>query len=234
LISRYLLLLISLCLLTIPVAASFYSKTPLYKHWKYAGIGLLATVAFFVLWDELFTRLGIWHFNDHYLTGLFVGSLPLEEVLLLICVPFVCMFSYFALNQLVEKDWLFPHQEVISSALIIILLVAGFYHKDKLYTGAAFLLLALFLAFQMLKLRPRYMGKFYTAFLLLLIPLLMAQSLLTGTFIDEPVIHYDDAQNLGIRLGTIPLEAIFFSMLLMVMPITIWEWLEEHFYYKRR
>jgi lycopene cyclase domain-containing protein len=221
-------------LLALPLVASFYPRTPLYKHWKYAGIGMLVTVAFFWVWDEVFTRLGIWQFNERYLSGFFVGSLPVEEVLFLVCIPFVCLFSYFALNQLVQKDWLFPHQEIISSVLIVVLLIAGFYHKQKLYTGAAFLLPALFLAFQMLKLRPRYMGKFYTAFLFLLVPLLCIESMLTGSFSEEPVVRYNDAQNLGIRLGTIPLEVIFFSMLLMVMPITIWESLEDHFYYKRR
>jgi len=231
---KYLYLLIDVLVLAVPLAASFYPKAPFYKHWKFAGTGLVVTAVFFLVWDELFTQLGVWSVNERYITGIHIGSLPLEEVLFFISIPYACMFTYFALNHLFEKDPLFPHQEVISSLLIVVLLIAGMYHKDKLYSGSTFLLLAGFLAFQMLKLRPRYMGKFYFAFALLLVPFLFIDGILTGSFIDEEIVRYNDTQTLGIRLGTIPLEDLFYGMLLMVMPIAIWEGLEDYFYYKRR
>lgn len=232
--SHYLYLLIDLGVIAIPLAASFYPKAPFYKQWKYAGIGLLITSIFFLLWDELFTQLGIWSFNERYITGVYIGSLPIEEVLFFLCIPYACLFTYFALNYLMERDRLFPHQELISSALIIVFLIAGLYHKDKLYTGTAFLLLAIFLAFQTLKLRPRYMGRFYFAFMVLLVPFFLVNGILTGMFTDEPVVRYNPDHHLGIRLGTIPLEDVFYGMLLMVMPIAIWEWLEDYYYYKQR
>lgn len=231
---KYLHLLIGLLVLSVPLAASFHPKTPFYKHWKRAGVGLLITVVFFAVWGELLAQFGVWSFNEHYCTGLHIGSLPFEEVLLFLSLPYAGMFTYYALNQISEKDRLFPHQEIISSVLIVALLIAGMYHKEKLYTGSVFLLLALFLAFQMLKLRPRYMGRFYSAFIVLLVPLLLINAILTGLFLDEEIVHYNGAQNLGIRLGTIPLEDIFYVMLLLVMPIAIWEWQEDYFYYKRR
>ena len=232
--SKYLYLLIDLLVIAVPLAASFYPKAPFYKKWKYAGPGILVTAIFFVVWDALFTQLGVWSFNPRYITGIYVGPLPLEEVLFFVCIPYACVFTYFALNQIFEKDRLFPHQEIISSLLVVVLLIAGMYHKDKLYTGSSFLLLAIFLAFQMLKLRPRYMGRFYFAFGVLLIPFLVVDGILTGSFIDEEIVRYNDAQNLGWRLGTIPVEDIFYAMLLMVMPITIWEWCEDFFYFRSK
>ncbi|MGC3947664.1 MAG: lycopene cyclase domain-containing protein [Chryseolinea sp.] len=231
---KYLSLLIDLVVLGVVVLVSFHPKFPFHKHWKKAGAGLFITAAFFILWIELFAQLGVWTFDDQYTLGIRVGWIPMEEVLFVFIAIYAGMFVYFALNQISEKDRLFPHQEVISSVLIVGLLIAGMYHKDKIYTGAAFLVLAVFLAFQMLKLRPRYMGKFYSTFALLFIPILIVDGIRSGAFTDSQIVQYDDSQNLSIRLGTIPLENICFALLLLVMPITIWEWLEDYLYYKRR
>lgn len=169
-ISKYLYLTIDLACFTFTFAASFYKKAPFYKQWKYFGISLAIIATLFIVWDEIFTQLGVWGFREQYITGLRIGSLPIEEILFFICIPYACVFTYFALQHLIEKDVLFPHQELITSALILMLLISGIYNIDKLYTAVTFLSLALFLAFQMLKLRPRYMGRFYVAYAALLVP----------------------------------------------------------------
>lgn len=232
--SKYLYLTIDLLSFTFPFVASFHKKAPFYKKWKFFGIALICTGVFFVLWDEVFTREGVWGFRDKYVTGIYLGSLPVEEVLFFICIPYASVFTYFALNNLIEKDFLFPHQELISSALIVILLITGIYNMEKWYTAATFILLALLLAFQTLKLRPRYMGRFYFAFAVLIIPFLIVNGILTGSFIDDEVVWYNDAHNTGIRIGTIPLEDFFYGLLLILMNIIIMEWLEKRDYYKNK
>ncbi len=215
-----------------PFLFSFYSKAPFYKKWKHAWIAILIPAAFFIIWDEAFTYMGIWGFNAQYLTGIYLGALPIEELLFFICIPYACLFSYFAINNLIESDYLFPHQELISSALIILLLIFGIYHIDKWYTGLTFTLLALALAFLLLKIRPRFMGRFYFAFAFLLIPFLLVNGILTGSFIDSQVVWYNDNENLGIRIATIPFEDIFYGMLLVLCNVSIFEWLEERGRYK--
>ncbi len=231
---KYLYLLIDLLAFLFPFLASFNKRAPFYKKWKYLGIALVVTSIVFIVWDEIYTRLGIWGFNDQYVSGMYIGNLPLEEILFFICIPYASVFTYFALNHLVEKDRLFPHQELISSVLIIVLLIAGVYHKDKMYTSVTFILLALLLAFQMLKLRPRYMGRFYFAFAVLLIPFTIVNGLLTGSFIHEEIVWYNDAHTLGIRIGTIPIEDFFYAMLMILMNIVIMEWLDDWYYYKKK
>lgn len=226
---RYLYLSINLLSVSVPLLASFYPKAPFYKKWKYAIPAILATAVVFVIWDEAFTQIGVWGFNERYLTGIKMGSLPLEEVLFFICIPYACLFTYFALNHLVEKDHLFPHQELISSGLIVLLLVLGMHSYEKLYTGVTLVALALLLAFSMLKLRPRYMGRFYFAFGVILIPFFIVNGILTGSFIEEEVVWYNNAENSGIRLGTIPVEDAFYGMLLILLNVMGFEWLQEKF-----
>jgi lycopene cyclase domain-containing protein len=177
--------------------------------------------------DVGFTAIGVWGFNEKYITGAHIFNLPIEEVLFFVCIPYACMFTYFAIIHLLEKDYLFPHQELISSALIIILLIAGMYHMDKAYTCITFLSTGGFMAFQMIILKPRYMGRFYLAFGMILIPFFIVNGILTGSFIEDQVVWYNNNENLGIRIGTIPLEDIFYALLLLIMNISLYEWIKE-------
>jgi len=225
--SQYLYLIIILLSIIFPFSASFYSKAAFYKKWKYLIVAILIPGIVFIVWDEIFTRMEIWGFNSEYLTGIFIGSLPLEEILFFICVPYACIFIYFTLNYLVEKDYLFPHQELISGGLIIVLLILGIYHIDKAYTAMTFILLSFFMTYLTLKVRVRYMGRFYVAFAIILIPFFIVNGLLTGSFIEGEVVWYNDKATLGLRLGTIPVEDVFYAMLVMLMNISIYERLQE-------
>lgn len=231
---KYLYLTVDILTILVPFLASFYPKSPFYKQWRYLVPAIIIPAILFLIWDEIFTRQGVWGFNPEYLTGIYLGTLPLEEVLFFICIPYACVFTYFALNHLIEKDYLFPHQELISSALIIILLVIGARNMEKLYTGVTFILLALLLAYVVIKVRPRYMGRFYFAFGVILIPFFIVNGILTGSWIEREVVWYNNDHNLSLRLGTIPVEDIFYGMMMMLMNIVIFEWLQDRAYYKNR
>lgn len=226
---KHLYLAIDLLTILIPFLASFYAKAPFYKKWKFLWVAILVPAIIFLLWDEIFTRANVWGFNSKYVTGFYIGTLPIEEILFFVCIPYACVFTYFALNHLIERDYLFPHQELISSALIILLLVAGVYHVEKWYTGVTFVSLALLLAYQMLKMRVRYMGRFYFAYFLILIPFFIVNGILTGSFLGEEVVWYNNQHTLGIRLGTIPLEDVFYAMMLILLNVGIFEWLQERY-----
>ena len=224
---KHLYLWINLLSFVVPFAFSFYPAANFSKKWKYVLPAITITAVFFIAWDALFTELGVWGFNPRYLMGWGFAGLPVEEILFFFCIPYSCLFTYFALKHLIQKDILFPHQELISSVIIILLLVFGGYFIDKLYTGVTFLLTGLFLSLVLLKLRMRFMGRFYLAFAALLIPFFIVNGILTGSFIEEPVVWYNNEENMGIRLGTIPLEDMVYALLMILMSVTIWEKLEE-------
>ena len=225
--SQYLYLLIDLLCIFIPFVASFYSKAPFYKKWRAAGIAILIPAILFIAWDEIFTRLGIWGFNPRYISGFRIGSLPVEEILFFVCIPYACVFTYFALRHLIQSKYFFSHNELLSYAIITFVLIAGIYNIDKPYTAITFIALAFYLSFLTLKMRVRYLGHFYAAFLVILLPFFIVNGVLTGSFIEEEVVWYNNEAILGLRLGTIPLEDVFYAMLLLVMNVSIYEWLQE-------
>jgi lycopene cyclase domain-containing protein len=87
------------------------------------------------------------------------------------------------------------------------------WNLDKIYTAASFGLFALLMLFQML-FQWKYARRFYQ-FYSYLHSFLFVNSALTGSYSENPVVFYNDAENLGIRVGTMPLEDSFycFSML---------------------
>ncbi len=224
---KYLYLALDIGSISIPLACSFYPKAPFYKTWKQLWPALLLTAALFIVWDEWFTRMGVWGFNPRYLSGIYVGSLPLEEVLFFICIPYACVFTYFALNYLIKKDYLFPHQDFVSFALVAFLFISGIYYLEKWYTSVTFITLAMLLGLHMYYFRPRFMGRFYLAYAVILIPFFIVNGILTGSWIDEEVVWYNNNENLGIRLGTIPAEDVFYGMLLIWLNIVLYEYFKQ-------
>jgi len=51
--------------------------------------------------------------------------------------------------------------------------------------------------------------------------------ILTGSGIEQPVVWYNNAETIGIRLSTIPIEDFFYAMLMILLSITIAEKLES-------
>jgi len=224
---KFLYLALDVFSILFPLLFSFYPKSNFSKKWKYLWVAILIPGAIFISWDESFTQLGVWGFNEKYLTGIFIGSLPLEEVLFFICIPYACVFTYEALKYLVKKDYFKSKQKIISIILIAGCLTLGLFNLEKWYTSVTFISLAIYLAAMQFIWRVDYLGRFYFSYLFVLIPFFLVNGVLTGSWIEDPVVWYNDTENLGIRMGTIPVEDTFYGMLLIVMNVSIFEWLQR-------
>lgn len=220
---KFLYLWIDILSIAFPLAFSFYSKAPFYKKWKYLWVSTLIPASIFIFWDECFTQMGVWGFNPRYLSGVYIGSLPIEEIMFFICIPYACLFTYHALGYLIEKDYFQAYQNKITYVLVAALLLIGGYHIDKWYTGLTFLSTAAFLITLTLLVKPTYLSRFYFAYIFILIPFFIVNGILTGSWIDGEVVWYNNQENLGIRMGTIPIEDTFYGMLMLVMNVAIFE-----------
>ena len=68
---------------------------------------------------------------------------------------------------------------------------------------------------------PQLLSSFIVSYIFILIPFFIINGLLTGSFILEEIVWYNDNYNLGIRIGTIPLEDIFYGFSLLFLPLYI-------------
>lgn len=214
---------IDLGALLFPFLFSFHPRLRFQQRWPAFALAALGMMGLFIPWDIMFTRAGVWGFNAGHLWGAYLLGLPVEEWLFFVCVPFACVFTYHCLLVLGVKDFLGPHAQIISIVLVFGLLAIAGWNWQRAYTSTAWTLCALWIAFTAFVQKAPWLGRFYSAYLLLLVPFTVVNGLLTGTGLDEAVVWYNGSENLGLRLLTIPIEDIFYGMLMVGLTISIYE-----------
>lgn len=189
----------------------------------------MLTIGVFIPWDVIFTINGIWGFNSDYFLGFKIFSLPLEEWLFFICIPFACVFTHYALllyfpNLMLNK----VATKAISISLVLILFILALTNYDKWYTLVNFSL-AIPLTWLVYKYNPQLLQHFFLTFLVMLIPFFIVNGVLTGSWIDNQVVWYNNAENLGIRMGTIPVEDSIYAYSMILMNLYFFEYLCSRF-----
>jgi lycopene cyclase domain-containing protein len=217
--SLYFILLIGS--IAFPLLLSFDKKLHFYTQWKYVLPSILIVAAFYILCDVYMTKWGVWGFNPKYVSNISFFKLPLEEWLFFIIIPYASIFLHEAFILY------FPHIRVgdrlskyLTISIIVVLALILVLHYDKIYTVYIFstLILALLLAlFDKSGIMPGY----YITFLLILIPFFIVNALLTGSFIESEVVWYNDNENLGIRVFTIPIEDFGYAFSLMLFNLLL-------------
>ena len=222
---KYLYLTINIASIFVPFLASFYPKHAFYKTWKNYFIANFIVAVLFIIWDIIFTQIGVWGFNDRYLLGIKIINIPLEEVLFFFCIPYSSVFVYFALNYLVKANPLEKFHRYLTLILALGLLITGLIFWQRWYTTVTFLLTAAFLGFSYVK--NKNLSRTYFSYCVTLVFFFIVNGILTGSFIEEPVVWYNNNENLGIRMGTIPFEDTFYGFLLIATIIEIYEYLNK-------
>jgi len=221
-------LYIDLLTISAPFLLSFDKRVAFYKQWKYLFPAILLMAVVFIAKDVIFAASEIWGFNDTYLVGIRILGLPIEEWKFFFVVPYAIVFIYACLVVYVKKDILKTAHRPFFIFLSAVLIVVGVIYYDRLYTSVIFILTALLLLYNVYKKQP-WLSYFLLAYLVSLIPFIIVNGALTGYFTPEPIVWYDDSQNLGIRLLTIPIEDTIYSLMMMLMTVQLMEWFKKKY-----
>ena len=96
------LAVLAACLLgTLPL--EFVLHTRVYGRPLRLLLTLLPVVAVFVTWDLLAIRAGHWTFDPQQVTGLRIGSLPVEELAFFVVIPICAVLALEAVRAV--KGW---------------------------------------------------------------------------------------------------------------------------------
>lgn len=195
-----------------PFLASFHPKAGLSRHWKAFWGGITLSAVVFLVWDAVFTHHGVWGFNDQYLVGPRFWGMPLEEWLFFFCIPYASLFIHFLGVKYYGDRWQFPRKttQIIYLLMILWAVVQITAFAPRWYTtvNAVFFLLVLILGYIFHK---KALCQFLPSYLIILIPFIVVNGILTGTGLPDPVVWYNNAQNMSLRLGTIPLEDFYYA-----------------------
>ncbi len=213
---KSLYLILNLASISIPLAYSFHPKLQFYKQWKPLFLSIFITGSFYIIWDIMFTINGIWGFNEAYFLGLKILKLPLEELLFFLCIPYACVFTHYALLHY------FPNLKlnskittIISYLLTILFVLVAVSNYSKWYTFVNFIVATLVLVIGFL-IHKQILQSYFITFLVMLIPFFIVNGILTGSFINGEVVWYNNHENLGLRLFTIPIEDSVYAFSLIL------------------
>lgn len=226
---KYTYLWIDFFTIIIPFIFSFHPKLNFYKNFKWFFPANIMAGIIFIAWDVLFTKMGVWGFNPDYLSGIYLFNLPIEEVLFFICIPFSCVFTYHCLTLFYPFKWGKKTEALIIIGVSVALIITGLLAFPRAYTSTTFISLGLLI------LIARYIGKITwfpklaSVYLVLLIPFFIVNGVLTGTGLEAPIVWYNDAENLSIRLLTIPVEDIFYGFELIFLNMIFYTYFMEKF-----
>lgn len=210
----------------IPLLFSFFF-IDFIKKWK--SFALSTTIIAFILlvWDIYFTKFEIWGFNDNYCLGIYFLQIPLEEWLFFYIIPFCSLFTHFAFFYAFPNLRLTKKTTIYTSILGVVLCITlVITNLSKTYTVVNYTFLILILVLGCIY-NLKLLQQFYLSFLIILIPFFIVNGILTGAIIENPIVWYNDLENLGIRLYTIPIEDIGYAFSMLFGNLLIFEKLKS-------
>ena len=209
-----------------PLAQSFEKRVYLYRKFRFFFPGILITGLIYLLWDVWFTRAGIWGFNPNFTREAYFLGLPMEEWLFFLVVPYACIFLYEVLRYFVRRFYYPTASKWILYSLLLLLLGSIPFIYSRTYTLVTFSFTSLMLVLQLVqKTYKTWLSGFFLAYLFSLLPFLLVNGFLTSL----PVVWYDNAQNLGLRVYTIPLDDFVYLLGLLLPAVNIYQWLLKRY-----
>ncbi|BDS13859.1 lycopene cyclase domain-containing protein [Aureispira anguillae] len=222
---KLLYLLLDLGVIIFPFLLSFDKRVAYVKSWGKASIALILIGIPFLIHDYYFTRMGIWGFNPDYLTGYYFFNLPIEEVLFFVVVPFACTFiyaccQYYTSSTSYRRFNLFFYGCIACYAVLLLYLGWG-----KWYSSMVASVCLVFVS--LLGLNDSKYPHLPIAVVLSMLPFFLMNSILTGAFTANPIVWYNDHQNINFRWGTIPIEDVLYSFVLVAANILVFDYLKK-------
>ena len=207
------------------LAMSFDSRVVFYKKWKYLLPAIFIVGLIFIIWDFIYTKLGVWGFSHKYTLDLRVLHLPIEEWMFFLSAPFACVFIHECLRYYFPKDVFKSADRIISFGLAILFLVVGIFSWGKLYTAFTCIASSIMIIAHYYSFRNTYRTFFYKTQLVSFIPFIIINGVLTGSITEAPVVQYNLSEMLDIRFITIPLEDFVYCFMMLFSVVTVYEYL---------
>lgn len=222
----YLLLL--LVYLIIPVVLSTQKRVPFTFHLRYILPAIVFAGAIFVMWDIRFTEMNIWTFNPAFLSGIELLSLPIEEWLSFVIIPLSATYIYEWLKIRFEEFERPNGFVALSLVLLAITAVLAYVYRSSMFSFFTFFLSAIYLGYTVFRNRfKKYYTKFYLAFAVSMLPFTLVSSVLNRL----PVVSYNSEHVIGVSVFGVPVEKFAYLYLLLLINITIYEYLTNRRHY---
>ncbi len=227
-LNKYIYIIILALIFIVPLSLSFGKKIGFYKKWRYMIPSLIITAIAFIMWEQRFVEISIWQYNPKYIVGVFIKGVPLEQCLFFIAIPFLAFFLYETIKFFLA-DFEKNNIGVVTNLVLVVLFAFMAYHYNlRTYTFVTFLFLSVYLGYTTFRNQyKKHYTHFYLTFLIIILPYII----IAKTLASLPLIVYNNTQVSGIGFISLPIENFGFLFLLILMNMTIYEYLKEKKYF---
>jgi lycopene beta-cyclase len=91
---EYIILLV-VCAMLCFVASLYYKVLfSTFLQFKRLFVALVPTFILFAVWDYIAIQRGHWYFNERYVTGLRMMTIPIEELLFFVVIPMLAVLTW--------------------------------------------------------------------------------------------------------------------------------------------
>lgn len=221
---KYYYAFLLLASIAVPMIRSFEPRIRFWRQWPAMFAGIFVMMLVFIPWDIAFTRHEVWSFNYNYVLGFYISNLPVEEWLFFVVITYCIVFSYEVLRYFFPKI-VFPQFSLTLTVILgVLFIVLAVFNTHRLYTLVVMSLTGILALLQpLLKTHKTWLTHFFLTYLIMLAPFLLVNGALTGSFTEMPVVSYDDTQNFGIRIFTIPIEDSVYLLGMMFITFMVYE-----------
>lgn len=218
---KYLYLALDIGSISIPLLYTFIEKKFNFsKHFINAMISIVIVAIPFLIWDAIFTTIGVWGFNEKYFMSFTFFGMPFEEWLFFICIPYACLFLHESLRYYIPNYKMSSKSaKAIAYMTIILAVIIIALNFGKKYTTCN-LFFYVILVLYAIKYRLNDIKAYFPSFLIIIIPFVIVNGILTGSGIEEQVVWYNNDENMGYRFYTIPYEDFFYAFN-MLFPVQL-------------
>ena len=194
-----------------------------WNYWKQAVLSVLISAIPFLLWDQLVTNRH-WFFAEEYTIGHRVLSLPIEEILFFVTVPFACLFTWEMVKRHPIPGFLktFRLNNTISLYVIVSFIIISLFSiaKGMEYTFLSALFFAVSILFDRIWCSSIFTSDNFPFFFILISFFTLV---FNGYLTWRPIVTYDAVYQLDFRIFTIPIEDFFFGYALLIICTSIFE-----------
>ena len=203
----------------------FGSFRPFYfiDSWRPALISVVTVGTPYIIWDVLVTGRH-WHFNPAYVSGLYIGGLPVEEWLFFITVPFACLFTWEMIlrySKHATLKWIItlrPYLYIIPAAGLVLFLAGLEYTGLALFFSGLAVFTDQIMRTDLILRRPFYL---YLAIVMIF------TVIFNGFLTARPVVLYGEDYQIGLRIFTIPVEDFAYGLSLIYLNTVLFERLKR-------